>query len=109
MVDEARDKRPDGRPAPPDPLGGLTDPRLVSLERVHIRTREAMSTRSAWRLIAATGEGDGTISLIEISPTVSLFRGEGIFLGWSSDRLQSAYRILLPPDTGPDMEFNQLG
>ena len=109
MVDEARQNRGAGPPAPPDPLGGLTEPRLVSLERVHIRTREAVTTRSAWRLVAATGEGEGTISLIEISPTVSLFRGEGVFLGWSSDRLQSAYRILLPPDTGPDMEFNQLG
>ncbi len=109
MVDEARQKPPGGGHVPPDPLAGLTAPRLVSLERVHIRTREAVTTRSAWRLVAASGEGEGTISLIEISPTVSLFRGEGVFLGWSSDRLQSAYRILLPPDTGPDMEFNQLG
>ncbi|MCA1581391.1 MAG: hypothetical protein LC796_08345 [Acidobacteria bacterium] len=109
MVDESRQKPGESHPTPPDPLGGLTDPRFVSLERVHIRTRENLTTRSAWRLIATTAQGEGTISLIEISPTVSLFRGEGVFLGWSSDRLQSAYRTLLPRDTGSDMEFNQLG
>jgi hypothetical protein len=67
-------------------------------------------TRSAWRLSAVCTEGEGTISLIELSPTVSLYRGEGVFLGWASDRLQAAYRTLLPrvEDSRPD-EFPQLG
>lgn len=101
---------PDSPPPPPgDPLGGLKNVRFVSIERVAIRTRESITTRSAWRLGAASDEGEGTISLIEISPTVSLYRGEGVFLGWSSDALQSAYRSLLPRSDGSDLEFNQLG
>ena len=98
-------------PPPPasDPLGGLTNARCVSLERVPIRTRESVTTRSAWKLNAETDRGEGTISLIEISPTVSLYRGEGVFLGWTSDALQAAYRSLLPKNEGGDLEFNQLG
>lgn len=103
--------KPPGEEArePSHPLQGLHDARLVSLDRVHIRTRESLVTRSAWRLVAGCAEGDGTISLIEISPTVSLYRGEGVFLGWSSDHLQDAYRTLLPQEKSPDFELPQLG
>jgi len=67
-------------------------------------------TRSAWRLAATSVEGEGTISLIEISPTVSLYRGEGVFLGWSSERLQAAYRTLLPrTEDSSESDFPQLG
>jgi len=96
-------------PGPSDPLGGLKNVRFVSLDRVPIRTRESITTRSAWRLNVAADQGDGTISLIEISPTVSLYRGEGVFLGWTGDDLQAAYRLLLPRSEGSDLEFNQLG
>lgn len=94
-----------------DPLTGLRDARCIALERTPIRTRESLVTRSAWLLRAASAEGDGTISLIELSPTVSLFRGEGIFLGWSSDRLQAAYRTLLPraEENSSESNFPQLG
>ena len=93
-----------------DPLGGLREPRYVSLERSPIRTRENLVTRSAWRLSAVCTEGEGTISLIELSPTVSLYRGEGVFLGWTSDRLQAAYRTLLPrAEDSPNDQFPQLG
>lgn len=95
--------------SPPDPLGGLTNVQFLSLERVPIRTRESITTRSAWRLNASTDGGDGTICLIEISPTVSLYRGEGVFLGWTGEALQAAYRSLLPKSEGNDLEFNQLG
>lgn len=91
------------------PLAGLTKPRFVSLERVPIRTRESLGTFSAWRLAAAAEEGDGAITLVEISPTVSLFRGEGLFLGWSAERLETAYRALLPASDEPAFELNQLG
>ena len=94
----------------PDPLRGLTNCRYLSLERAAIRTRESSMTRSGWKLWASCEEGEGSISLIEISSTVSLYRGDGVFLGWESDRLEKAYRILLPsdaPDAGP--AFQQLG
>jgi hypothetical protein len=93
-----------------DPLAGLRDCHCTSLDRSAIRTRESLVTRSGWRLTATCAEGEGTISLIELSPTVSLFRGEGVFLGWSSERLQAAYRTLLPrtEDTS-ESDFPQLG
>ncbi len=94
-----------------DPLGGLKDVRCLSLGRSPIRTRESLVTRSAWRLRAVATEGEGMISLIELSPTVSLYRGEGVFLGWTADRLQSAYRTLLPraEDSAGESDFPQLG
>jgi hypothetical protein len=87
----------------------LKNVRFLSIERVAIRTRESITTRSAWRLQASTDDGDGTISLIEISPTVSLYRGEGVFLGWPSGRLEEAYRSLLPRTEGSDLDLPQLG
>jgi hypothetical protein len=96
-------------PADPDPLEGLTGARCASLERVPIRTREDSVTRSGWRMSVACGEGPGTIVLLELSPSVSLCRGEGVFLGWSADRLEAAYRVLRPPPGEPDTDFNQLG
>jgi len=93
------------------PLAGLRDARCVSLERSAIRTRENLVTRSAWRLHAESAQGQGTISLIELSPTVSLYRGDGVFLGWPADHLEAAYRALLPrsDDTGSENDFPQLG
>lgn len=96
-------------PGPGDPLGGLKEARCLSLERVAIQTRESVTTRAGWRLSAACAEGDGAISLIELSPTVSLYRGDGVFLGWPAQRLEAAYRALLPPSDGHRFELNQLG
>src|SRR4030081_2396828 len=105
-----RPHRPDPGPPPSgDPLSGLKNVRFLSLERVPIRTRESITTRSAWKLQATSDEGEGTISLIEISPTVSLYRGEGVFLGWASGRLEEAYRGLLPRTEGSDLDLPQLG
>lgn len=94
-----------------DPLTGLTNCRYLSLERAAIRTRESSITRSGWKLWASCEEGEGSISLIEISSTVSLYRGDGVFLGWDSDRLEAAYRRLLPPSDSsePEPPLQQLG
>jgi hypothetical protein len=112
---EEPNRRPDAprsdEEAPPgDPLAGLRDVRCLGLDRSPIRTRESLVTRSAWRLMATSAQGEGTISLIELSPTVSLYRGDGVFLGWPSERLQAAYRTLLPrtEDAG-ESDFPQLG
>jgi hypothetical protein len=98
-----------GPPQGGDPLGGLKEVRCTNLERVEIRTRESLVTRGGWRLSASSASGDGTISLIELSPSVSLYRGDGVFLGWSADRLQAAYRMLLPRSEGQDADLPQLG
>lgn len=99
-------------PAADDALAGLRDARYVSLERSPIRTRENLLTRSAWVLRAVCAQGEGTISLVELSPSVSLYRGEGVFLGWSSDRLHAAYQALLPrvaEGSASESDFPQLG
>lgn len=98
-------------PALGDPLAGLREARCIALERAPIRTRESLVTRSAWLLRATSTDGEGTISLIELSPTVSLYRGEGVFLGWSSDRLEAAYRTLIPraEEDSSESDFPQLG
>ena len=114
MADDPKAPDP-GRPRdespvePGGPLGGLKEARCVALERVEIRTRESITARAGWRLVAASAAGEGAISLIEISPTVSLYRGDGVFLGWPAERLEAAYRALLPPSDEPSFESNQLG
>ena len=37
------------------------------------------------------------------------YRGEGVFLGWPQERLEAAYRALLPPSEGPGDDHLQLG
>jgi hypothetical protein len=114
VADDAKAPDPD-RPRdesaaePGGPLGGLKEARCVAIERVEIRTRESITARAGWRLQAASASGEGAISLIEISPTVSLYRGDGVFLGWPAERLEAAYRALLPPSDEPTFESNQLG
>ena len=89
---------------------GLTNPRGLGLERSPIRVREVSVTLSAWRLTIASEQGDGTITLVELSPENALFRGDGVFLGWSQDRLASAYETLVAPrDEAAAPETQQLG
>ena len=93
----------------PELVPGLTNPRALSLERFPIRMRDSSVTQSAWRLSVACGEGEGTIVFVEAPPEETLCRGEGVFLGWPQERLEAAYRALLPePDERP-LEMNQLG
>ena len=88
---------------------GLTNPRGLGLERFPIRAREQSMTLSAWRLSAAAEEGDGTITLVELPSGEILRRGDGIFLGWTQERLARAYDALVPHDDTPPPEMLQLG
>jgi len=89
---------------------GLTNPRGLGLARFPIRAREVSLTLSAWRLSAASDEGDGTITLVELSPGRVFHRGDGIFLGWPEDRLSNAYGALTPRDeAAAAMDLPQLG
>jgi hypothetical protein len=89
----------------PDPLRGVTNPSCADLERMAIRLRESAVTLSAWRLAITCDEGTGAIVLVETPGGGSLFRGEGLFLGWAQERLEAAYKRLLPGggDSGPDV------
>ena len=88
---------------------GLTNPRGLGLERFPIRAREQLMTLSAWRLSASADEGDGTITLVELPSGEILRRGDGIFLGWTQERLGRAYDALVPRDDAPPPEMLQLG
>ena len=95
--------------AEPDPLVGVTDPSCSALERSAIRVRESEVTLSAWRLGVSCDEGPGAIVLVETPGGGSLYRGEGVFLGWPQERLEAAYRRLLPASNDPQMDWIQGG
>src|SRR5262245_30771709 len=88
---------------------GLTNPRSLGLERFPIRAREQLVTLSAWRLSAAAEEGEGTITLVELPSGEIMRRGDGIFLGWTQERLGRAYDALAPHDDSPPPDMLQLG
>src|SRR5262245_20617957 len=75
---------------------GLTGLRAGARERVPIRTRASNLTRSAWRLEVACDQGAGAIVVVEVSPRESYYRGEGLFLGWSQERLAAVQEALRP-------------
>ena len=88
---------------------GLTNPRTLGLDRFPIRQREGSTTQAAWRLSVASEEGPGAIVIVETSPEQTLYRGEGIFLGWAQERLAFAYQALLPGSEADGFEVPQLG
>ena len=92
-----------------DPLEGLTGVTGGALERIAIRMRESGVTLSAWRLGVSTAEGQGAIFLVETPGGGTLFRGDGVCLGWPQQRLESAYRLLLPGTVDAEPDAGQLG
>ena len=88
---------------------GLTNPRVMALDRFLIRLRDGSATQSAWRLSVESDEGQGAIILVEASPEETFYRAEGVFLGWSQDRLGSAYRALVPKPEADGFQMQQLG
>ena len=91
-----------------DALSGLTEPKGVGLERIPIRTRESSVTQSGWRLGVEAREGIGTITLVE-TRAGERHRGDGIFLGWTQEKLAAAYRALAPGNDEPPFEMMQMG
>lgn len=94
---------------PADAVPGATNARMLSLERFPIRTREGTATFSGWRLCVACEEGEGAIVRVDASASERFHRGEGVFLGWSEDRLAAAYDLLRPVSVEPGFEIHQLG
>jgi hypothetical protein len=80
-------------------------------ERVAVRARATSHTFSAWAFAVETEEGSGTIARVEPSPDEAFWRGDGVFLGWTQERLAAAWdalRAAAPePETAP--AFQQLG
>lgn len=91
------------------PVPGVTNAGTGSLERFAIRTRESTVDLSAWRLCVVCDEGEGAIVRVDASAEEHFFRGEGVFLGWSQDRLASAYDVLRPVPDESGFELQQMG
>jgi len=56
-----------------------------------------------------SAEGGGSILLVEAVAGVPLYRGDGIFLGWTQERMAEAYAALLPEPDNAFPETQQLG
>ena len=104
MLEVGREN-PDSAEAVP----GVTNARMLTLDRFPIRTREGTATLSAWRLCVACEEGEGAIVRVDASASERFHRGEGVFLGWSEDRLAAAYDALRPASEEPGYDIPQLG
>ena len=94
---------------PDEIVPGLANPKTLGLERFLIRLREGSNTQSGWRLSVAADEGPGTIIALEIPPDVVFYRGDGIFLGWTQERMAAAYKALLPKPEENGFHMQQLG
>ncbi len=79
------------------------------LERAPVRTRESGVTASAWRLLATSAEGLGGIVLVDVSPSQSYYRGDGVFLGASQEELAAVWAALATPTDVPSFDLPQLG
>src|SRR5712692_8521265 len=79
-----------------------------SLERAPIRVREIGTTVSAWQMIVDSERGSGTITLIDVGGQ-PVYRGDGLFVGWSQEQLAAEYQRLNKPPDEPKFELQQLG
>jgi hypothetical protein len=95
---------------PAGPLDGISVT-AARMARIAVRARDAGHTFSAWALAVETEGGPGTIVRVEPSPDATHWRGDGVFLGWTRERLAAAWEALRAtepePEAGPD--FSQLG
>ena len=57
------------------------------------------------------GAGAGPDRGIELTPDTTLWRGDGVFLGWTHERLAAAWESLraAEPEPEPPPDFQQLG
>jgi hypothetical protein len=95
-------------PAEAKELFGLSGLSAQPPERVPIRTRSTSVTQSGWRLEIRCDQGQGAILLVE-SGVESYRRGDGIFLGWTQEKLASLYDELLPKTSEQTHDSPQLG
>jgi uncharacterized damage-inducible protein DinB len=81
---------------------------IRTLERAPIRVREIGTTVSAWQMVIDSESGSGTITLIDASGG-PVYRGDGIFVGWSQEQLAAEYQRLNKSPDEPKFELQQLG
>jgi hypothetical protein len=102
-------EKPPEKAAAVGPVPGVTNAGSPSLERFAIRMREGTVNLSAWRLCVVCDEGEGAIVRVDAPAEGHFYRGEGVFLGWSQDRLASAYDVLRPAPDESGFELQQMG
>ncbi len=83
----------------------MQNPKVVSLERAPIRTRESGVTQSAWRMEIECDEGRGSITQLDNG----IHRGDGVCLGMTQEELASLYVTLNAPAEETPFETMQLG
>ncbi|HEX9162280.1 MAG TPA: DinB family protein [Thermoanaerobaculia bacterium] len=76
-----------------------------SFDRVPVRVRGSNTTQAAWRVVADSANGSGSITLLDDGS----FRGEGIFFDWPQAQLAAEYQRLNPPSDEPPFVVPQLG
>jgi hypothetical protein len=81
-------------------IEGLGEVTATEPARTPLRTRGAAVTTAGWRISVQAPRGDGTIVLAE-QGAQRFYRGDGVFLGWPQERLETSWRALLPPSEGP--------
>ena len=90
-------------------LPALHNAVVRSLERFTIRTRDTEATQSAWRMEIESDGGRGAIMLVDLPEGQAIYRGEGVFLGWTQQQLATIFsRLRVGPDA-PPFELQQLG
>ena len=89
-------------------IEGLGEVTATEPARVPLRMRGAAVTTSGWRIAVQAPRGPGSIVLAEHG-SQQFYRGDGVFLGWAQERLEAAYRALLPPTEGSGGDHLQLG
>jgi hypothetical protein len=80
-------------------IEGLGEVNATEPTRTPLRLRGASVTTAGWRIAVQASRGPGSIVLAE-QGAQRFYRGDGVFLGWPQDRLEAAYRAMLPPDDG---------
>jgi hypothetical protein len=94
----------------PEKIGSLlTNAILGSLERAPIRMRESGVTHAGWRMEISADQGSGSIMLAELPDGRSVYRGEGMFLGWPREQLEATYDAMREVPDEPTFEIHQLG
>lgn len=86
----------------------LTNP-VVLIERLPVRERGAAFTAAAWSIAVSADEGAGRIVRLDAADGAVHFRGDGHFLGWSREEMESAWAALSHSDAPAEPELPQLG
>lgn len=81
-------------------IEGLGEVTATEPTRTPLRTRGAAVTTAGWRISVQGPRGAGTIVLAE-QGAQRFYRGDGVFLGWPQERLETTWGALLPPSEGP--------